>query len=158
MIKTVYLDMDGVIADLGTWYENRYGIIPREDPNHRNNWPDAVRYGMFRLLPFLEDSREMVYRLMNSGVEVIILSCATKANYELVSYHKTEWLKDHGLSKFKAIFTKTKAEKAYYAAPDRLLIDDSPGCVEPYAMAGGPVILHKSGKETIEQLEKMGVI
>jgi 5'(3')-deoxyribonucleotidase len=150
--------MDGVIADLGTWYYNRYGIIPREDPNHRTNWPDAVKNGMFRDLPFLEDSREMVYRLMNSGLEIIILSCATRDNYTLVSGHKMEWLKEHGLSKFRAVFTKTKQEKSHYAASDTLLIDDSPGCVDPFAKAGGKVILHKSGAETIKQLEKMGVL
>ena len=158
MIKTVYLDMDGVVADLNAWYSARYGIIPREDPNYHINWAEAVHDGMFKKLPFLEDSRELVYRLMNSGVEIKMLSCATKANFDIVSEHKTEWLKEHGLSKFPATYTKSKADKGLHATADAVLIDDSPACFKAFVKGGGNGILHKTGAETIKQLEEMGVL
>lgn len=157
MIKTVYLDMDGVIADLNAYYYKRYGIIPRNDPDHKDNWPEAVRNGMYKELPFYKENREIVYYLLNSDVKVVILSCATKANYDLVSEHKDFWLKHHGLSKLDRIYTRSKVEKADHATPDSVLIDDSPACVKPFIAAGGKAILHTDAKLTIELLKEMGV-
>ena len=157
MIKTVYLDMDGVIADLNAYYFKRHGVIARDDPDHKTNWPVAVRDGMFKDIPFYEDNRDVVDYLLSSGVKVCILSCATKAEYDLVSDHKDFWLKKHGLGKLERIYTKSKAGKADYATPDSLLIDDSLACVNPFVAAGGKAIFHTDAKLTIELLKEMGV-
>jgi hypothetical protein len=41
MIDTIYLDMDGVIADFDKHYSSIYGCNCRDDPN-KHNWYDFV--------------------------------------------------------------------------------------------------------------------
>jgi hypothetical protein len=54
---------------------------------------------------------------------------------------KLVWLKKHNIP-YKANFVRNKEEKAEYATPKSILIDDSIGCITPFNKAGGNGILH----------------
>jgi hypothetical protein len=46
-----------------------------------------------------------------------------------------------------------KEQKAKYATPTSILIDDSSGCIGPFIAAGGHGILHSHASETIRILD-----
>lgn len=56
-----------------------------------------------------------------------------------------------------ALFVRSASDKAQYAAPNHILIDDRPKAIEPWIEAGGIGILHTSAADTIEQLKKLGI-
>lgn len=56
-----------------------------------------------------------------------------------------------------ALFVRTSSDKAQYAAPNHILIDDRLKSIEPWIEAGGIGILHTSAEDTIEQLKQLGV-
>lgn len=65
---------------------------------------------------------------------------------------KMKWLDDHNIP-YRANFSRSKQEKAKWATPTSILIDDSSGCVAPFITAGGHGILHVSASETIPILD-----
>ena len=48
-------------------------------------------------------------------------------------------------------------DKAAWAGPDRILIDDKKEAIEPWEAAGGIGILHTSAADTIRKLKTLGL-
>ena len=65
---------------------------------------------------------------------------------------KIKWLNKYNIP-YKPNFTRNKEEKANYATPSSILIDDSSGCIGPFIAAGGHGILHTTSSETIRILD-----
>jgi hypothetical protein len=64
---------------------------------------------------------------------------------------KLKWLDAKNIP-YKANFVNNKEQKAKYATPTSILIDDSIGCITPFASAGGYGILHTNSADTINKL------
>ena len=62
------------------------------------------------------------------------------------------WLKKQGII-YPANFVRIKTEKADYATPESILIDDSIGCVAPFIEKGGNGILHVNATDSIRMLD-----
>lgn len=101
---TVYIDMDGVIADYHTAYHEMFGVLPdnNEDIPH-------VPEGFYRHLPVIDGAIESVIELMNHA-DVYFLS---SPSWNCVSSYsdKVLWLKDHfgKLAKDKLILSHNKS-------------------------------------------------
>jgi hypothetical protein len=67
---------------------------------------------------------------------------------------KLNWLKAHNI-KYKANFVCCKEEKAEYATPHSILIDDSIGCIKPFEHEGGHGILYKSYEQGGTELDNL---
>ena len=157
-ISKIYLDMDGVIADLNGYYSKKYGVIPRNDKKFNERWkPEIYDNKMFANLPILEEGKDLINFLMYCKAPVIILSCATTDDFAEVATQKTEWLKKNGMGHWPRMYVKKKPEKGLFASEDTLLIDDSEACLEPFQEAGGNVIQFFNSVQTIEMLNEYGV-
>lgn len=89
------------------------------------------------------------------GVNVEILtSMGTHDPFQAneVRHQKRQWLEKHNIP-YRAIFVHNKKEKAQYATPTSILIDDSVGCVSPFIEAGGYGILHVNASDSISLLD-----
>jgi len=152
-MSSIFLDMDGVIADFDSSYRNIFGVNCRDDPK-RKNWNTFIlKHNGFENLEMMSDGEELIEHLRSLKVPITILSCAGKLEtYAEVSHQKTAWLKKKGLDDLPRIFTHTKSGKADHATPTSILIDDSIQCIEPFIKAGGKGILHTSTLTTIEEL------
>ena len=70
---------------------------------------------------------------------------------------KRKWIAEKFGSNVPVIVTRKSDEKAQYAAPNRILIDDRDKSIGPWTAAGGIGILHKNAADTIRQLKELGL-
>jgi len=147
MMITLYLDMDGVLADFNKAYT-------QYDPHKedRKKFRSAVmEYKIFEDLDFMPDTQELLNHVSKlRGVNIEILtSMGTHDPFqgESAKQQKLFWLNKHNIP-YKANFVRSKEEKAKYATPTSILIDDSSGCIGPFIRAGGHGILHSHSSET----------
>jgi 5'(3')-deoxyribonucleotidase len=149
---TLYLDMDGVLADFNKEYT-------KLDPQRadRKRFREAVMdYKIFTHLEFMPDTQELLNHVSKlRGIDVQILT--SMGTHDPVQGNeaksqKLTWLEKHNIP-YKANFVRNKQEKANYATPNSILIDDSVGCISPFIAAGGHGILHVTASETISILD-----
>ena len=149
---TLYLDMDGVLADFNKEYL-------KLDPlkQDRKRFRDAVmNYKIFSHLEFMPDTQELlnhVSKLRDIDVQILTsMGTHDPIQGNEAKHQKLQWLEKHNIP-YKANFSRSKQEKANFATPTSILIDDSVGCIAPFIRAGGHGILHVSSSETIPILD-----
>jgi hypothetical protein len=144
--------MDGVIADFTKRYKERYRMEPREAEKHKQFdkfFTEFIADGEFETLEMMPGTIEGLEFLRNAPVPTEILSStANEARYDAISKQKIAWLQKHGI-KFKPNLVPGKRHKWKFAAPDKIIIDDTPSVIEDWRNAGGIGILHKNWPETL---------
>jgi phosphoglycolate phosphatase-like HAD superfamily hydrolase len=163
MIKTIYLDMDGVLANFDGRYRELFGQAPPEksvkSEETSHHWDEFVQGKNYRTLDW-NPGGEKLWRFIKYSVDheritVKILSSTGGGKYhEEVAKQKQRWLADHGIH-FRAIFVESKKLKAQYANPESILVDDRKEVITPFNKAGGHGILHTNTEETIKQLKSL---
>jgi hypothetical protein len=148
--------MDGVLCN----FDKAYRALPdvQEGEFDRKKFRSAViDYKIFEDLEMMPDAQELLNHVVKLDVKIEMLtSMGTHDPFQgnQAKYQKMKWLKDHNIP-YKANFVRSKPEKAEYATPTSILIDDSFGCVKPFEFAGGHSILHTSAKKTIPELDNL---
>jgi len=153
---TLYLDMDGVLCDFHKAYIALPGVVLGEFD--RKKFRSAViDYKIFRDLEMMPDTQELLNHVSKLNVKIEMLtSTGTHDPFQgnEAKAQKQHWLNKHNIP-YKANFVRSKPEKAEYATPKSILIDDSIGCVKPFEFAGGHAILHTAAKKTIAELDNL---
>ena len=149
---TLYLDMDGVLAD----FNKEYTKYDPEKADRKRFREAVMTHRIFEKLEFMPDARELlnhVSKLQNIRVE-ILTSMGThepmQANQAMMQ--KMAWLNSKNIP-YKPNFVNNKQQKANYATAESILIDDSVGCISPFIAAGGHGILHVNASDSISMLD-----
>lgn len=155
--KTVYFDMDGVIADFNGSYMKHFNkdasgfAIPDDElwPNIlsvENYWEDLEF--MLGTLPVWK------YAMENANVE--ILSAYSSHDRRSVNGKKV-WLKKHKdkLGKGFKINLVKAYEKQQFANENSILIDDLENNIKQFNAKGGKGILFKNGPQALKELKKV---
>jgi hypothetical protein len=149
---TLYLDMDGVLAD----FNKEYIKLDPQKVDRKRFRAAVLEHSIFEKLDFMPDAAELLNHVSRlNGITVQILtSMGTHDPIQgnAAMYQKLTWLKARNIP-YKANFVRNKQEKSQYATPTSILIDDSPGCIGPFIEAGGHGILHHKSSESIRILD-----
>lgn len=161
---TMFVDMDGVIADFvagisklldGDYSEEQY----KADSKYRSKmWKAVSQYSkqggkLWLELPEMHDARRLWGYVEKYNPQ--ILSATGRSDYEAETQKRT-WIKTKFGGNVVVNLVRRSKEKAGYAKPGDILIDDQPKSIDPWKAAGGIGILHTSADRTIAELKKLG--
>jgi len=151
-ISCIYLDMDGVIADFNKRYQELYHMVPREAEKNKQFdkfFDEFISTGQFATLDLMPGTMDGVDFLRKASAPTQILSSTSnEARYDEVSKQKLVWLQTHGIT-FTPNFVPGKRLKQEYAAPDKIIIDDTESVIDQWRAKGGIGILHKDWPSTL---------
>jgi len=151
-ISCIYLDMDGVIADFTKRYRELYKMMPREAEKNKQFdkfFDEFIATGQFATLELMPGTMDGIEFLRKASAPTQILSStANEARYDAISKQKLIWLQTHGIT-FTPNFVPGKRLKQEYAAPDKIIIDDTESVIEQWKAKGGIGILHKDWPSTL---------
>lgn len=158
MIRKIYLDMDGVIANFEKRYFERYNELPgtsRDRKEWSNNWTDFVTTRQFETLEYWPDAEKLLAFLseISNDVPIEILTSSGGPKYhDLVAEQKIKWLADKGIN-YKPNVVPGRARKAAWAEYDYVLIDDTPDVIQAWVKKGGTGILYKNCDDCLKMLQ-----
>jgi len=156
---TIYLDLDGVLADFeGTAIrilkDEFGGLYDWKQEIEESNWGifGSNIQNIYERLDVMSDARALVEYVSRFG-NVEILTAIPKRGYfpESVN-HKRAWV-DKNFPGLKTNFGPYAIDKQYHFKRGDVLIDDSSMNIEQWNDVGGLGILHINTDDTIEQLE-----
>lgn len=154
---TIYVDLDGVLADfdrdaemiLGTNNIYKYEFIhgAKKFWDKLNEFPN-----FFRELSKKDDADYLFYRIPNPT----ILTALPHTDADRVRYQKTAWVDEHFPDT--PVITCLTKDKPNYCEPGDILIDDRAVNRDAWIAKGGIYIIHTSAANTITTLRALGVI
>lgn len=158
-IKTIYLDLDGVLADFIAGYKKYYGnqdiakVDMKELIAQKKTFAD---YSLYRDLPLFPEAKNLVKYVESLGVDVQILTSVGKYSPKDNAVDKVLWIKKHFPKYAKKFnYVTASADKAKFAASDTVLIDDRSKSTKPFAAAGGNVVLYTGFSKAKKEIEKL---
>jgi hypothetical protein len=155
-IKTIYLDMDGVIADFEKRYKEMFETMPsRDDKSNKfnRNFDKFIESKQFATLEMMPDAEHLISFLKGIDVPTKILSStASEKRHDAIAPQKEQWLNEHDI-KFERIFVPGKQLKYKYADSESLIIDDTVSVIDDWRRNGGHAIWHNNVPATLAMLK-----
>jgi 5'-nucleotidase len=91
--KIVYIDMDGVLVNLGKAFDNFFELHPYLKERYKD-CPDHIQ-GVFRNAPPMEGAIEAVNKLHESGKYELFIATSSPWGNPIAAADKRHWLEDH---------------------------------------------------------------
>jgi hypothetical protein len=161
MKKTLYLDMDGVVADFNAYAEVVCGFKVSEDRWPNDAW-DKIKVNP-RIYMELEKTKEgdqLVEYCKKFAIEnnynLMFLTAIPKSNdVPWAFYDKMYWINKH-YGDIPVMFGPYSKDKYHHCKPGDILIDDRQSNITEWKEANGVGILHKGDLDaTISELDKL---
>lgn len=147
-MKTLYLDMDGVLCDFNKRYAELFGQTAtesRERKEFTEQWKQFIDGDNFATLDYYPNALELlefVDNIPNINIE-ILSSSGGYTHHKKVFEQKEKWLQEHNI-KYKVNITPGSRLKGDYArGADTILVDDTDYVIETFINKGGIGILHR---------------
>lgn len=151
-IETLYIDMDGVIANFDKRFKEKFKKYPKETRDNKEfggYFEKFIRDGEFSNLELMPDAIELLDFVNQVDVpKEILSSTARPENHEMIAPQKQIWLLKHNIH-YKANLVPGKSLKYKYATPNSIIIDDTQSVIDDWNKAGGIGILHTNAISTI---------
>lgn len=157
---TLYVDLDGVMADLDRFVEQLTGQhLSNDDEKDAEIW-DVLNarkeegLPTFSVLHKMKDADTLWSYIQQYEPNILT---ATGRDFEYGKREKTKWVERNLTGYNEIIVVQRSRDKAAYAAPRHILIDDRMQSIGPWRRAGGIGILHKNAEDTCNQLKLLGL-
>jgi 5'(3')-deoxyribonucleotidase len=169
----IFCDIDGVLADFKSQMTKVFHSMNNDntqeysdeqyakDPKFRSQmWKLITAYQkkhgqiLWRHLELMPDAMQLWNYIKNKNPQ--ILSATGNETYGAPE-QKRAWITEHFGSSIRINLVKSAPDKAEYAAPNHILIDDQLRAIQPFQAAGGIGIHHTGAANTIVQLKKLGI-
>ena len=150
----IYCDMDGVLADFESGYEELTGIDLKGEFKKGDDFWDPIKVagvGFWAGLKWMPGGQELWDYLKPFNPQ--LLSAPSREQSSRIGKHV--WVK-HKIPGTKLILRYAN-QKQQLATPESILIDDRQINIDQWEAAGGIGILHTSTANTIQQLQKLGL-
>ena len=150
----IYCDMDGVLADFESGYEELTGIDLRGEFKKGEDFWDPISkagVGFWAGLKWMPDGQKLWDYL--KPFNPVLLSAPSREQSSRIGKHV--WVK-HKIPGTKLIL-RYASQKQELATPESILIDDRQVNIDQWEAAGGIGILHTSTDNTISQLKELGL-
>lgn len=156
--RTVYVDMDGVIADFDHGFIEIAGMSP-ESVDDNELWSRISARGKSRFfseLPWMPGGQELWQFVTQNFLQVKILTALGKSDAQdkQTSTGKRQWLQKNipDLQDSDIIMVPNKHKKRHYSKPGDIIIDDTESTIHEWNKKGGIGILHRTASETLSKL------
>jgi hypothetical protein len=152
----IYVDLDGVLANFEKGVSELLKA-PMKYQNTNEMWRYIKAYSrrggkLWRDLSLMPDAKTLWNYIKKYDPE--ILSSGGDPVFG-ADVQKRKWVAEHFGGNVKVNITRRSNEKAQYAAPNHILIDDMMKSIGPWIKAGGIGILHKNANDTIKKLQDL---
>ena len=160
--KTIYFDMDGVIADFNAKCLELIGCSLDDFKTSKEGW-DALgdhKLEMYANLAPMSDAKELVYSCLVLadfyGYRTGILTAIPKiGRVPMARNHKEAWVEKYFPRLSSNFNIGPWAEDKYkHCCPGDILIDDMKRNIHQWEEVGGFGIIHVSADQTIKQLRE----
>jgi len=159
-MKTLYLDMDGVLCNFNKRYTELFGeeaASTRERKEFTEQWKLFIEGRNFATLDWFPGAIELLdyVKTLEGKVDIEILSSSGgELFHDKVVVQKLHWLQTHNIPYY-ANITNGSRKKALYATggENRILVDDTDYVIKAFIEAGGIGIWHRDVKDTIKLIE-----
>jgi 5'(3')-deoxyribonucleotidase len=157
-MNSLYLDMDGVVADFDGYAHQKLGIGPSEGKYPQNVWEILIEnprlYRDLKPTPYATQLYDFCHKIAKKlDYRVAFLTAIPKKNDVQYAMHdKVEWAQKHfpGTPVFFGPYSRDKQNHCYTGD---ILIDDRTDNIQEWKDAGGVGILHKDYDVTVKKLK-----
>lgn len=136
---TVYVDMDGVLADFDTGYERLFGHAPMGESKTDPNVIKLVGTDFFNTLPKYDSADALIQLVLEHAGQYSIATAPLRGDNKNSGHWKRQWLAQHLSPAPEQI--KVNGQKEVYAVSKEgvpnVLIDDKPKNIQRWRDAGG---------------------
>ena len=159
-MTTLYLDMDGVVADFDEYAARTLGIPPSSGIYPNEVWYKlASNARLYRDLIKTTYADELVFQCSTiakqHGYDLKFLTAVPKGNdVPWAFYDKVIWAQKH-FSGIPVMFGPFSKDKHVHCQAGDILIDDRASNIDEWRAAGGLAILHKDYNDTMTQLNQL---
>ena len=159
-MTTLYLDMDGVVADFNEYAHRTLGV-----PASQGIYPDdvwqklATNPRLYRDLVPTPYATQLVYQCerfcKQTQYDLKFLTAVPKGNDVPWAFNdKVYWARNY-FATIPVMFGPFSKDKHQHCQPGDILIDDRASNIEDWRAASGLAILHKDYADTVNQLEAL---
>jgi len=157
---TLYLDLDGVLVDFDkSMIALGFPVgVTETDKKAKAKFWQTVGWMAKNGKPFwgnmdpMPDAFELWNYVKHYNPEIL----SATGHVGNATEEKHAWVKRH-LGAVPTHLVRKSADKATFAGPGKILVDDRKKSIEPFVAAGGIGILHTSAANTIAQLKELGL-
>lgn len=133
---TIYLDMDGVIANFAQGYKEAFNRNAYEDDSFTVTQFCMQIPHLFRMLP-VNDAGLELFNSLKDDYKIVFLT-TPMGGMPMCKRDKIEWVKENIGNEYDVLFSDNKSE--YVVDDTSVLIDDMEYNLKPWTEAGGTAI------------------